>query len=65
MSTTPGYRAQTVERRRKEPFNRYNHFRVSRRSNKTILMVKADRLRVKNMRRAEAGLPPKATYAEI
>jgi hypothetical protein len=65
MSTIPGYRAHAVELRRKQPFNRYNHFRVSRRSSKTIGMVKSDRLRVKNMRRAEAGLPPKATYAEI
>jgi hypothetical protein len=31
----------------------------------TIGMLKAERLRIKNMRRAECGLPPKATYAEI
>lgn len=31
----------------------------------TIGQAKADRLRIKNLRRAENGLPPKATYAEI
>lgn len=43
----------------------YDHYRIQRNANKTIGMVKADRLRIKNMRRAENGLPPKATYAEI
>lgn len=31
----------------------------------TIGGLKADRLRIKNLRRAENGLPPKASYAEI
>ncbi len=31
----------------------------------SIGMLKAARLRIKNMRRAECGLPPKKTYSEI
>lgn len=65
MSTTPGYRARRAELRRAEPYNKYDHFRYQRHGNKTIGMLKAERLRIKNMRRAESGLPPKATYAEI
>lgn len=65
MSTTPGHRARRAELRRQEPLKNYDHYRIQRHGNKTIGMVKADRLRIKNMRRAENGLPPKATYAEI
>lgn len=65
MSTTPGYRARKAELRRAEPFNTYDHFRLYRGTSKTVGDMKADRLRVKNDRRAKAGLPPKATYAEI
>lgn len=43
----------------------YDHLRPNRGCNKVIGMLKAERLRIKNLRRAENGLPPKNTYAEI
>jgi hypothetical protein len=41
------------------------HAQSSHTENVTIGYLKSERLRIKNMRRAENGLPPKATYAEI
>ena len=65
MSTTPGYRARRTELRRQESFNTYDHFRLYRGTCKTVGDMKAERLAIKNERRAKHGLPPKATYAEI
>lgn len=41
------------------------HAQAAHSENVTIGYLKADRLRIKNLRRAENGLPPKASYAEI
>ncbi len=67
MSTTPGYRARAVELRRQAsmPLTNYDHYRLYRGTRKTVGDMKAERLRVKNERRAKAGLPPKASYSEI
>lgn len=47
----------------------YDHFLVHKQSAHAkrvrIGDAKAERLRVKNERRAKAGLPPKKSYAEI
>lgn len=57
------------ERYRSTKNNNYDHLSPhyqSRHSQRvTIGSLKAERLRIKNMRRAENSLPPKATYAEI
>jgi hypothetical protein len=51
------------ERFKSKPAN-FDHLRANRKS-PTIGQLKAERLQIKNMRRAENGMPPKATYAEI
>lgn len=47
----------------------YDHYQISPQSKHaqrvTIGQAKAQRLRIKNLRRAENGLPPKARYSEI
>lgn len=49
--------------------NNYDHIRPSRQTAHSTLVtigdLKAQRLRIKNSRRAMNGLPPKLTYAEI
>lgn len=65
MSTIPGWRTRRAELNRQTPYRSYDNMRLYRGTNKTIGMVKAERLCLKNARRAECGLPPKATYAEI
>lgn len=53
----------------KKSTTNYDHCRPHAQSphseNVTIGYLKAERLRIKNLRRAENGLPPKASYAEI
>jgi hypothetical protein len=47
----------------------YSKYRVNQQSRHstpvTVARIKADRLAIKNKRRAQNGLPPKASYAEI
>lgn len=54
--------------KRREPSN-YDGFQPHRQSDHghkiTVGHLKAERLRVKNMRRAQNGLPPVKSYAEI
>ena len=65
MSITEKLQAVKTAYLNRKPIKSYDHYRIQRRSNVTIGMVKSERLRMKNLRRAENGLPPKATYAEI
>jgi hypothetical protein len=64
MSTIPGYRARRTELRRQQPFNAYDRMRQNG-THKSIGQCKTERLAVKNARRVNRGLFPKATYAEI
>lgn len=48
--------------------NNYDHYALYKRPGHrtvTIAMLKAHRLRMKNIRRAANGLTPKQTYSEI
>ena len=69
MSITDKLEAIKASHRAKRELKSYDHCRPSSQSSHscviTIGNLKAERLRIKNMRRAENGLPPKATYAEI
>lgn len=63
------YRSNMTQARRAMPYRTYENARLNRQSSHSapvsVGQAKAQRLRIKNMRRADNGLPPKATYAEI
>jgi hypothetical protein len=59
------YRAKRAELNRQRKIAEYDHLRLNRSCHKTIGQIKAERLSMKNSRRAANGLPPKTSYAEI
>jgi len=70
MNITDKLEAIKAKHRAKREIKTYDHCRIYPHNNRPVQVVtigqaKAQRLRVKNLRRADNGLPPKATYAEI
>jgi len=64
MSITDKIKSTIDAYKQRRDLNTYDHLRLIK-NGPTIGHIKAERLRIKNMRRAECGLPPKSTYAEI
>ena len=62
-------KAANIARTEIKDIKNYDHCRPGRQSSHSMTVtigdLKAERLRMKNLRRAENGLPPKASYAEI
>ena len=64
MSITDNIKSTIEKYKQRRELKNYDHLPANAKS-PSIGRLKLQRLRIKNMRRVQNGLPPKATYAEI
>lgn len=64
MSITDNIKSTIEKYKQRRELKSCDHLRANAKS-PFIGQMKAQRLRIKNMRRAQNGLPPKANYAKI